>query len=48
MIVCPFNPYVVMNDIGEAFCCNGCPDCRLLTSLYPDTEFVFTKEEIEK
>ncbi len=48
MIVCPFNPYVVMYDIGEAFCCNGCPDCRLLTALYPDTEFVFTKEEIEK
>ena len=49
MIVCPFNPSVFLMDIGEAFLCNGCSkDCRLLALLYPDTEFIFTKEDVEK
>ena len=48
MIVCPYNPLVLMTDIGDAFYCSGCPDCRLLTSLYPDTEFIFTKEDVEE
>lgn len=48
MIVCPYNPSVLMTDTGDAFYCSGCPDCRLLTSLYPDTEFIFTKEENDK
>ena len=46
MIVCPYNPSVLMTDIGDAFYCSGCSDCRLLTSLYPDTEFIFTKEDV--
>lgn len=48
MIVCPYNPSVVMDDIGEAFYCVGCPDCRLLTSLYPDPESISIEEDIEK
>lgn len=48
MIICPFHPSVVMYDIGDAFRCQICPDCPLLTSLYPDTQFTFIKEEHEK
>lgn len=45
MIVCPYNPYVLLDDIYETFYCVVCPNCRLLTSLCSGTEFVFTEEE---
>lgn len=45
MIVCPYHPEVVVDDIAEAFYCVECPDCRLLTSLYPGAEFRFLESE---
>ena len=47
MIVCPYNPSVLLDDIHEAFYCVDCPDCRLLTSLYPDPEFTSEEDEEE-
>ena len=47
MIVCPYHPEVVIDDVAEAFYCVECLDCRLLTSLYPSVDFRFFESEDE-
>lgn len=47
MIVCPYNPAVLMDDIHEAFYCEACPECRLLSGLFPVYD-VYESEDEEK
>lgn len=47
MIVCPFNPEVLLNHVEEAFYCTECLECRLLSGLFPMSFGFFSVVESE-